>query len=745
MLPRILLSLLIICSFEGLYAQIDQEFWFAAPEATNGHGDSPIAIRVSTFSQQAVVTLTQPANPAFTPIVINVGANTTSSIDLTAFLNQIETKPENTVLNYGLLLKSTTNITAYYEVITSCDCNPEIFALKGKNGLGTTFYTPFQNFWSNGSYSPEAISGFIVIAKEDNTQITITPSQPAVGHPANTPFNITLNKGEVYSVIAASTADNQHMAGSLITSNKPIAVTVKDDSVANGSCRDLMGDQLIPINVIGKEYIAIKGFLNANEKVFVLATENNTEIFIDGNATPAATLQAGQTWNFTINNPSAYINANKNVYVLQASGYGCELGESILPPILCTGSSQVGFTRSSASPFSLNIITKDANKNNFSLNGSTTLIPGSAFNPVPGTNGLWVAAQVTLSTNDFAVNAVGLLTNSSGLFHMGLINGNFSTGCRYGYFSDYGGLSLGSDISVCPGDNAVLDAGPGYDSYLWNNGDTSQSIPALNEGEYWVTVTLDGCVTTDTVQLSNYPAPEISLNQDTALCSPNQTVVLNAGDGFNSYLWNTGASSQSITVGPGSYFVTVTNDFDCSSASTDSVLVSISAPVANFTSVPDSIGLVGQTYQFTDASLSGVGQIISWSWSFGDGDSATFQNPQHVYSETGLYGVTLTITTSAGCESTYSDSVLVIEKLVFPNVMTPNGDGKNDLLVFTSLEQFPGSKLYIYNRWGNLIYESNSYQNNWNGENFPAGTYYYILKVNNDLKTIQKGVLTLIK
>ena len=379
MFQKILLTLLIICSFNRLSAQIDQEFWFSAPEATNSHGDSPVAIRVSTFSQAAVVTLSQPANPNFTPIVVNVGANTTSSIDLSAFLNQIESKPENTILNYGLLLKSTANITAYYEVITSCDCNPEIFALKGKNGLGTIFYTPFQDFWSNGSYSPEAISGFIIIAKENNTQVTITPSQPAVGHPANVPFTITLNQGEVYSVIAASTADNQHMAGSLITSNNPIAVTVKDDSVANGGCRDLMGDQIIPTNVIGKEYIAIKGFLSANEKVFVLATENNTEVFIDGNANPAATLQTGQTWNYTINNPSAYIRASKNVYVLQASGYGCELGESILPPIVCTGSSQVGFTRSSSSPFSLNIITKDANKNNFSLNGNPALIPGSAF------------------------------------------------------------------------------------------------------------------------------------------------------------------------------------------------------------------------------------------------------------------------------------------------------------------------------------------------------------------------------
>lgn len=727
------------------YGQIDQEFWFAAPEVTTSHGDRPIAIRISTFSQAAVCTLSQPANPAFSPIIINVAANTTSSIDLSSFIDPIESKPENTVLNYGLLLTSTANITAYYEVITSCDCNPEIFALKGKNGLGTTFFTPFQDFWSNGAYSPQAISGFIIIAKEDNTQITITPSQNAVGHPANTPFTITLNKGEVYSVIAASTANNQHMAGSIITSNKPIAVTVKDDSVANGGCRDLMGDQLIPTDIIGKEYIALKGFLNADEKVFILATENNTEVFIDGNASPAATLQTGQTWNYTINNPSVYIRANKNVYVLQASGYGCELGESILPPIVCTGSSQVGFTRSSSSPFSLNIITKDANKNNFSLNGNAALVPGSAFSPVPGTNGLWVAAQITLSTQQFPLNAVGLLTNSSGLFHMGLINGNVSSGCRYGYFSDYGSLNLGSDISVCPGNDAILDAGPGYDSYQWSTGATTQTISAQDQGQYWVTVTLDGCTATDTVQLVNFPAPEISLNQDTVICSPDQTVTLDAGSGYSSYLWNTGATSQTISVGPGVYYVTVSNAFECSSTSTDSVSVSVSQPFALFTSIPDSIGLVGQVYQFFDASQSGVGSITSWAWDFGDGATSTIQNPEHTYSQPGMYNVSLSITTSAGCDSTFEATVFVIDKLTFPTIITPNNDGKNDLLVFIGLEAFNGSKLVIYNRWGNLIYQSDDYKNNWDGGNFPAGTYYYILEVNNPDKTVQKGYLTILK
>jgi hypothetical protein len=66
----------------------------------------------------------------------------------------------------------------------------------------------------------------------------------------------------------------------------------------------------------------MKGFLNANanEQVFILATQDNTDIFIDGNGTPAATINTGQTFAYPITNASTYINTTQPVYVLHASG-----------------------------------------------------------------------------------------------------------------------------------------------------------------------------------------------------------------------------------------------------------------------------------------------------------------------------------------------------------------------------------------------------------------------------------------
>ncbi|MEQ8625086.1 MAG: gliding motility-associated C-terminal domain-containing protein [Vicingaceae bacterium] len=79
------------------------------------------------------------------------------------------------------------------------------------------------------------------------------------------------------------------------------------------------------------------------------------------------------------------------------------------------------------------------------------------------------------------------------------------------------------------------------------------------------------------------------------------------------------------------------------------------------------------------------------------------------------------------------------------NVFTPNGDGINEFLRFDLLEVFPGSPLQIYNRWGELIYESDSYQNDWDGEDYSDGTYFYVLEVNDESQGILKGTFTILR
>ncbi|OMP78194.1 hypothetical protein BW716_15570 [[Flexibacter] sp. ATCC 35208] len=104
-----------------------------------------------------------------------------------------------------------------------------------------------------------------------------------------------------------------------------------------------------------------------------------------------------------------------------------------------------------------------------------------------------------------------------------------------------------------------------------------------------------------------------------------------------------------------------------------------------------------------------------------------------------------------------SDSVAVITiedndssytRLCIPNVFTPNGDGRNDLFVIRGLENYPGSRLSVYNllRGGALVYRSENYDNSWDGRGASPGLYSYILEVNESgRRKIYRGKLVIIK
>ena len=90
----------------------------------------------------------------------------------------------------------------------------------------------------------------------------------------------------------------------------------------------------------------------------------------------------------------------------------------------------------------------------------------------------------------------------------------------------------------------------------------------------------------------------------------------------------------------------------------------------------------------------------------------------------------------------------VADILFIPNVLTPNADGKNDTWFIQNIELFPSNKVRIVNRWGDNVYQSQYYNNEWDGTfsggKLPAGTYYYILDLG-DGWGIFKGDVTIIR
>ncbi|MFC2110852.1 HYR domain-containing protein [Bacteroidota bacterium] len=558
------------------FAQTDTEFWFAAPEVSTGNYsfDKPIYLRMSTSNQASTVIISQPANSSFTPLTINISANSASTVDLTTWINSIENKPSNTINNKGLYISASTPISVYYEVRSAaCNCNPELFSLKGTNALGTSFYTPFQSFLDNNQgYSPSPYSSFDIVATQNNTTITITPTKAIIGHAAGIAFNITLNIGQTYSAQAASWLAANHLSGSKIISDKPIAVTIKDDllyGLPYGGCADVLGDQIVPVNKLGNRFIVLKGFLNtsAPEKAYIVATENNTQITVDG--VTAGTINAGQTYVVDIAIPVRYITTSNNSYLFHLSGFGCEVAGALIPGIDCSGSSSVSVARSTTENFYINILAESGTLNNFTFNGLSNIITSADFTVVPNTNGVWSYAKKLIPISTLAANAVGRIENTAGLFQLGVIHGGATSGSRYGYFSDFSSVNvtatsantnnvfaLGTTIQLST--NSISGA-----TYSWTgpNGFTSNlqnpTIPNCtysNSGIYSVVANTGSCSGSSTVNITVSAIPTITGTTPASRCGTG-TITLGATASAGNINWYAAATGGN-SLGTGTSFIT---------------------------------------------------------------------------------------------------------------------------------------------------------------------------------------------
>ncbi len=583
--------------FTGL-TQSGTEFWFAPPEVTFSHnppGGIPIYLNISSFNDSATVTIDQPANVAFVPITVVLGPNASHQEDLSAFVASLETKPTDSILSTGLRIVATDTITAYYEV--SNTNNADIFSLKGKSSLGQEFYIPLHKhdpFYNHATYSiPNlAYASFDIVATQNNTTVTIYSPVNVDGHAALTSFSIVLQQGETYSCGNSDTTlqffpylgtnepiysiPGNHPSGAVVISDKDIAITIKDDSNHNpsGGCYDLLGDQIVPVDITGTEYIAVKGQLNAtgDESIFILATQNNTQVFLDGAVTPTATLVAGETYRYDMDyltssaDNSVYIVTSKPAYITHVTGFGCEEGQAVLPPLGCAGSEQISIIRSSPEAFYLNLMVRSGFEDDFNVSGTgTATINASDFLTVPGTNGDWKAAQIQFNTTEIPVNQAHLISNDSAVFTLAIVNGGATTGCRYGYFSEYASeilLDPGPDMTVCANDTAQLAAtiSGGTSTGIWTTSGSGQFLPSdtdlnatyvpspadISAGSVTLILTSTGNCTPiqDDMILTITTAPVIDAGTNISVCENNATVNLNGSVLISSGgIWSGGAGT----------------------------------------------------------------------------------------------------------------------------------------------------------------------------------------------------------
>lgn len=637
-----LIMLWVFCWLAGIVkAQTDTSFWFAAPAITYNsdgmHSDRPISLHFTTLSNAATITISQPANSSFKPIQLTLAANSCGVQELTPFIESLETKPANTPLNYGLLIRSTAFISAYYE--EASPNNPDIFVLKGRNALGKFFLIPAQNIMQNGLTPGKlnATSSFDIVATEDNTIVTITPTNDIIGHTSAAGlFYITLQKGQTYSATATGILGIEHLMGSTVTSNKPIAITIKDDSIGGNvyyDCEDLAGDQIVPVELLGTKYISIPGYLSKSssstpptDHLFILATQNNTKITINGLI--KTILNKGDTWHQKSINDVFYIEATLPVYVLQLSGYGCEVGHVLLPQIECTGSKTVGFMRSDKSVFFMHLLVPAGGETKFKLNGNSSMIPVDSFHDVlniPSSSTQWKYARIPLTASQLPLKSQAIVTNPID-FQLSIIDGD-DTGVRYGYFSNFNVFTAvpktipGTDKPFCENDSIQLfcDVGSSEDiSFSWKgpNGFVSteqnpvlRNLQFADAGTYTCVATKPGCSSVAiSITVNVTPPIQRLLSYNNHLCEKD-TLVLSVSSttvgatflwaGPNGYSSSAGSNSFPgvSTAISGSYILTTTDAVGCFLKDTVFVTVNPLPSVAitgnNIVCEKDSLSLNG--------------------------------------------------------------------------------------------------------------------------------------------------------
>ncbi|MCB9235307.1 MAG: gliding motility-associated C-terminal domain-containing protein [Bacteroidia bacterium] len=176
-------------------------------------------------------------------------------------------------------------------------------------------------------------------------------------------------------------------------------------------------------------------------------------------------------------------------------------------------------------------------------------------------------------------------------------------------------LFIGVDTIICDGDSALLDAGPLFQSYLWNTGSTASSIWVKNGGSYSVHIQdITGCTNNDTAVVTVVTNPTVNLGPDKTVC-PGQSVFLDAGPGLLNYQWSNGSTNQFVnTTTPGTYIAIVSTFYGC--ADTDTVVM------ANY---PQPSLNLGPNLAFCDGDLKNIDAGPGWAnYAWNTGSTAQF-------------------------------------------------------------------------------------------------------------------------
>ena len=409
----------------------------------------------------------------------------------------------------------------------------------------------------------------------------------------------------------------------------------------------------------------------------VTATANGALTFCQGGSvTLTSSAASNNTWTNSSTNQSITVTASGSYSVTTTNADGCVASST---PIVVVVNANPAVPTISAS-----------SSTTFCQGGSVTLTSSSSSN----------------NTWNGGITNQSIVASTSGNYSVTVSNNN---GCQsasapitvtVNALPAVPTITANGPTSFCTGNSVTLTANvPG--GIEWSTSETTQSITVNSTGTYTVTLT-DGnnCSSTSTpvsVNVSNSPIPTISASA-TSACS-GDTITLTASPA-DTYTWNTGAQTQSITVtSNGSFFVTTTNSNACNGVgNSDPVVTSFTqSPVANATYTTS-----GNVVTFTNTSTGGT----TYSWDFGDFTNSTASNPVHAYAANGAYTAILTATNGT-CSDEYSIEIVIsvsLEELsgLSEVIVYPNPTNSNANISFNN-ESAQNATIQLYNQVGQLI------------------------------------------
>lgn len=621
MSKKILFILLLISTVN--YAQLSNKHWIPPLHARGGENyvsehylyistpeATPFEVSVTDGSGTPIsgspFTISQ-GNPQ----TIFIGNNQPSVMMLSqADLNIAKT-------DKGLILEGTGEFYASFRL--RAQNHAEILVSKGRNGAGTAFRLGSLPMTDPGNLR-NFVSSFM--ATEDNTVVTLNDYDTGVvfasgsGDINDDVQTFNLNAGESVTVSGYTdfSPNLSGFVGALLTSTKPIVVNTGN---ATGGMLDEMSgqdfnlDQIVPVDIVGDEYIIVKGNGSSNtERPLVIATQDNTQVFINGSTTAAATLNAGDYflvpssfYSGTVNQ-NMYISSNKDVYLYQIIAGAISdatSGLNFIPPLSCFWQKSVDMIPSFNSigsttyPNSEIIVVTEI--------GSTVSINNVPTTATPQTvtgNLNWVTYRISGLSGNVKIESTGAL--AAGVF------GAVSVAGFGGYYSGFGSLPRNTEITICSNETINL-----YDAISGNpepNGDWTvpSGAPLLNGNDFIGTVNTPGdyiytfskvCDNSNlripvTVTVNVEQAPFVGTNKTLSICKNNTSVdlftlldagVTTGGTWSPALASGTGLFNPAIDVS-GTYTYTIQGNAICPNVSATITVTNndfpVITPISNF-------------------------------------------------------------------------------------------------------------------------------------------------------------------